>query len=602
MTPWMEPRPGSGRRWPMLAFALGLVALVGLAIPHDAEAVPNPLDLPGKAVGAAGDALGGAIGGGAERAFDGIINRLFGGLAANVTTGLITWLIAVPNFTGGNVGALSRSVQGIAFGVLGAVMTIAVIRYWLAGLSLSGSGGYEAVEGFSRTVGAALFVVAWPFLFRTLVALVNQASYAVMHTGPVTRDVANLLGKSLVVGSIPNGVGLLIKLILALATTLMVLGLVLMKIVMSTSLAFLFVAMPIAVILWPISELSWLARLALRALATILLMPLVWALCFALFAAIGVDAISFQGGGGVLDKAIIKPLAACALLYAAMTIPRLMLRAATLGAQTPGGGFAGRTGSYLAAGQLGRAVTSHVPAAWGGSKPPDQGQAPAQGMRDQFTGSPGSHRGGVGGALATVAAVKTGGATAAAARSPTGGVRPIPQAGAGITGEARDTMPTAGFDLARFHERLAQARQRTPTREQAQDAYRALSAQQRRAVADLHRGSAESGAAREELMRQLVAQSAHHAHAPERQEAFSVLASSAHSGLLGEVIGERAVASPSDEVRPEPPVPPSRQGVLADEPSAPAHREPAIADRPDAPHLPDRPASAAPPRGEPFKD
>ena len=49
-----------------------------------------------------------------------------------------------------------------------------------------------------------------------------------------------------------------------------------MKIVLSCATAVLFVAMPVAVILWPISELSWVARFAMRSFLVCLLIPLVW--------------------------------------------------------------------------------------------------------------------------------------------------------------------------------------------------------------------------------------------------------------------------------------------------------------------------------------
>ena len=45
-------------------------------------------------------------------------------------------------------------------GVLGAVATISIIRYWVAGFAGGGDSGFSALEGLARTVGAALFLAA----------------------------------------------------------------------------------------------------------------------------------------------------------------------------------------------------------------------------------------------------------------------------------------------------------------------------------------------------------------------------------------------------------------------------------------------------------
>ena len=54
-------------------------------------------------------------------------------------------------------------------GLLGAVATISTIRYWAAGFAGGGDSGFAALEGLTRTVGAALFLAIWPWLFDTAV-------------------------------------------------------------------------------------------------------------------------------------------------------------------------------------------------------------------------------------------------------------------------------------------------------------------------------------------------------------------------------------------------------------------------------------------------
>ena len=68
--------------------------------------------------------------------------------------------------------------------------------------------------------------------------------------------------------------------------------LIVTKIVLATLLALLFVAAPLAIALWPLPETSWLARTVLQSLIGVLLWPVVWALCFALFAVIGASAFT----------------------------------------------------------------------------------------------------------------------------------------------------------------------------------------------------------------------------------------------------------------------------------------------------------------------
>jgi hypothetical protein len=86
-----------------------------------------------------------------------------------------------------------------------------------------------------------------------------------------------------------------------------------------------FVGMPLALMLWPIPELAWIARAAMRMFATVLAIPLAWAVCFATFAAIGVDALALKGAGKAVD-ALIMPLVAVALLWLVVALPKTMVR------------------------------------------------------------------------------------------------------------------------------------------------------------------------------------------------------------------------------------------------------------------------------------
>ena len=176
---------------------------------------------------------------------------------------------------------LGATTSAMAFAALGAVATVSGIRYWAAGLT--GSGGLEALEGLARTVGAALFIVLWPWLFRHAADLANAAGSGLLGSGSVLDDTARLLAVAFVAGVAFN----ILAILIAIGAAVLFLALLLTKIAVSATTALVFVGMPLAVMLWPIPELAWIARTAMRAFAVVLAIPLLWAVCFATFAAVG---------------------------------------------------------------------------------------------------------------------------------------------------------------------------------------------------------------------------------------------------------------------------------------------------------------------------
>jgi hypothetical protein len=114
--------------------------------------------------------------------------------------------------------------------------------------------------------------------------------------------------------------------------------------------------MPLAIALWPLPETSWLARTVLQSLIGILLWPVVWALCFALFAVIGAEAFS---PGGSFGSHIVKPWVSVAALYVAFKAPQLLARQAMFAGLMPSPGAAAARGlmygrAALGAGGAGR--------------------------------------------------------------------------------------------------------------------------------------------------------------------------------------------------------------------------------------------------------
>ena len=89
----------------------------------------------------------------------------------------------------------------------------------------------------------------------------------------------------------------ILSILVAFAAALLFLALLVSKIAVSAGTALVFVGMPLALLLWPIPELAWVARAAMRMFAVVLAIPLAWAVCFATFAAVGVDALALKGAG-----------------------------------------------------------------------------------------------------------------------------------------------------------------------------------------------------------------------------------------------------------------------------------------------------------------
>jgi len=455
-------QPGEGgpggvtrSRWRLLllgAAVLTVALLLFAASPPRALALPiGPIDV--GPLGGLGGLLGGVTGGIAKLAvgaFDAIIKALFAPIAKFITTELIGWLVAVPNLTQGNVAQLEQTVEAMGGGLLGAVATISTIRYWAAGFAGGGDSGFAALEGLTRTVGAALFLAIWPWLFDTAVSLTNLFTNSLLGSGAVVHSVSHLLAAGLGAGIALNftPIGLFLNIAIAVAASLLFLGLLLVKIVVSISTVLVFIGMPLAVVAWPV--VPWIARAAMRAFAVCLLVPVMWALCFAASAAVSLNAISFNASS-VLN-ALLEPLVAIVLLWVMLRLPIHLAKVAMLGAAPLGGGFASRAVSYAAGSQLRDAARQHLPG-WAGGQLASSNEQTAQTesrtgtrLRQAATLAGASATGGATGAAAAAGAGVTSTATAAGGSTATGST--ATGSGAGGNGRSYTPPPTAQANAA----------------------------------------------------------------------------------------------------------------------------------------------------------
>ena len=173
------------------------------------------------------------------------------------------------------------------------VLTVSGVRYYASGFTSGGS--YEAVEALARGGLAAGALAIYPEVFGSLSIATNYLTYGITHAPGVEGGLAKLLAAATVGSFSPLGIGT----IAAVVAVVMLVLLLVTKIVIATLLALLYVAAPLAIALWPLPETSWLARTWLQSLIGVLLWPVVWALCFAIFAVMGASAFTLTGSFGV---------------------------------------------------------------------------------------------------------------------------------------------------------------------------------------------------------------------------------------------------------------------------------------------------------------
>lgn len=272
-----------------------------------------------------------------------ILQAIFGGIEAKFISGVITALLATPTFETGHVAELEHTTVALAAGMLSAVLTLSIVRYYLAGLTDSGSGGFEALQGLVRVVGAVGFIILWPGIFHEVSQIPGMFNSALLNSGSVQKNVALLFDAALVVGAsafaLSTGVGLIFVILIGFIAAIVFIALLWMKVLLSVMMIFLYVTMPLAAVLWPVPEFAWIAGAAMKALMVGLIVPCVWAILFALSAAVNADILTWTGTHSLIDTVIIRPLAGITLMLLCITIPRFLMKTAMIGPHGGSGGW-----------------------------------------------------------------------------------------------------------------------------------------------------------------------------------------------------------------------------------------------------------------------
>ena len=283
----------------MIAAAVVLVAVLAVSalvsppaaqaaihIPGVPVGIPNPLDLglPGPT-----DLIG--------KLFEFFFKTFFG-IQAKVTQRTVEWLLAAPVYTDAvRLRRLSTSCARTSRSRRGRCSR-SCSRSRPSATTPPASPRRAPTRRSSRSTrgGVAAGALAlYPQVFGTLTIATNYLTYGIIHDPTVGSGLTKVLAGATVSSFTPLGVGT----IAAVVAVVIFLLLIVTKIVLATLLALLFVAAPLAIALWPLPETSWLARTVLQSLIGVLLWPVVWALCFALFAVIGASAFTPSGSFGI---------------------------------------------------------------------------------------------------------------------------------------------------------------------------------------------------------------------------------------------------------------------------------------------------------------
>jgi hypothetical protein len=328
------------------AVCLAGLGLLALAAPSPALALPGLPDLTPDILGPA-DLV--------RAMFEFLLDTFFG-IQTKVTRRVVDFLVAHPIYGDQahypELNQLRSYVSAGGWALLTLTITIASLRYWASGFTASGS--YEAIQGIVRGATAAAAMIAYPLVFEWACVAGNLVSHALLQAPGMHDGITKLLAAALVANFSPLGIGVIASVVAVVVLVLLMVT----KIVLATLLALLFVSGGLAIALWPLPETAWVARTWLQVLLAVLLWPIVWALCFALFAVLGRSAFSFKGEFG--DE-LVKPFVTVAALWVAFKAPQLIARQAMLAGLAPslGGGLArtmvyGRQAAGAAAGSAGR--------------------------------------------------------------------------------------------------------------------------------------------------------------------------------------------------------------------------------------------------------
>ena len=333
-----------------LTLAVLAAAAAGLLLPAAAAAAPlhAPLALFGIDVGQL-----------VEDIVKGLVDLIVPDFAAKWASGLVTWLVAIPDVNSAasypNLNGFRRTLTGVGYALLSLSFTASMV--WVS------FGDTRGLDALRRTAIAAIVLVTYPQLCSTAIRGVNLLTASAIQSPDVIKGLDTALGGALAVGVITSGFSLGLAVAAAIGALYFIAALLVMKIGLTTLQAVAMIAGSLLWGLYPLRGAAWLARAWTAGLTVVLLVPIGWAIVFSSFALLSSDALVFTGtnGLGAALQNIVKPFAAMACLWIAYKTPAFMLSTARAFGIQPnalisGGAGAGgaRTGSGPGASPAGR--------------------------------------------------------------------------------------------------------------------------------------------------------------------------------------------------------------------------------------------------------
>ena len=215
---------------------------------------------------------------------------------------IVEWLIGLPgtgnttafvpfagSTAGGAFGALVKDTQSIGLGLLPLALVNNTVHLVSGGVFTRPR---DHAHDFGKVFMAACAILAWPWLFGQAIDIANIVTLALLHAANANGNLWKTLGAYFVTAWAGGFLDLLTTAFL-IATALLLVGLIVMKIVLMIVLAFLLVIGPIAIAFYPFEFLSRVLMLFGSVFLAVAMVPLGWAVLFALFTAFGASVVGF---------------------------------------------------------------------------------------------------------------------------------------------------------------------------------------------------------------------------------------------------------------------------------------------------------------------
>jgi hypothetical protein len=214
---------------------------------------------------------------------------------------IVEWLIGLPgtgnttafvpfgNNGAGPFAALCKDTQAIGLGLLPLALANNTLHLVSGGIFTKPR---DHMHDFGKVFTAAVVILIWPWLFGQAIDLGNTITLAMLEAANANGHLWKTLAVYFVTAWSGGFLDLLTTAFL-IATVILLVGLIVMKIILMVALAFLLVVGPIAVAFYPFEFLSRILMLFGTVFLALAMVPLGWAVLFALFTAFGASVFGF---------------------------------------------------------------------------------------------------------------------------------------------------------------------------------------------------------------------------------------------------------------------------------------------------------------------